>query len=366
MKIRRSVIFAFAILVAGIAVAKFAAKSGQANNGKKMTLHVTLLDGGCDGEYMYLKDVGTQAVLDSALVKDSKVTFVHEGGIDKFYVVDIRTNTIGYRGCVVAENCELTLSLSSREMGVAKGSPLNQEIQDYEKETNSLRKEMRSMTPEQREAAYAQLMKKTRQLYNKHTNDAVGAYALMAGELLESSNPQEIQEVIAIMGPNIKNMVPIKEFVTMLDAKGRTAEGSKFVDFEGSDEQGNALKLSQFVGKGNYVLVDMWASWCGPCRREIPNLLQLYRKYHDKGLTILGVFVWDKLENLKPAKEKEGILWQQLIDSNETVTKLYGVNGIPQIILFAPDGTIVKRDLRGKKMLEEVDKVMDNFIPKKP
>ena len=222
------------------------------------------------------------------------------------------------------------------------------------------------MTPEQREAAYAQLMQKTRQLYNKHTNDAVGAYALMAGELLESSNPQEIQEVIAIMGPNIKNMVPIKEFVTMLDAKGRTAEGSKFVDFEGSDEQGNALKLSQFVGKGNYVLVDMWASWCGPCRREIPNLLQLYRKYHDKGLTILGVFVWDKLENLKPAKEKEGILWQQLIDSNETATKLYGVNGIPQIILFAPDGTIVKRDLRGKKMLEEVDKVMDNFIPKKP
>ena len=152
----------------------------------------------------------------------------------------------------------------------------------------------------------------------------------------------------------------------MMDSKKRTAEGSMFVDIEGSDEQGNALKLSQFVGRGNYVLGDMWASWCGPCRREIPNLLQLYRKYHDKGLTIVGVFVWDKLENLKPAKEKEGILWPQLIDSKETATKLYGVNGIPQIILFAPDGTIVERDLRGSKMLERVDKVMENFAPKKP
>ncbi|MGN0221544.1 MAG: redoxin domain-containing protein [Prevotella sp.] len=366
MKTRRTVIFALAILVAGVVVAKCATKSGKADDGKKMTLHVTLPDSECDGKYMYLKDVGTRAVLDSAEIRNGAVTFVHEGGIDKFYVVDIRTPRIGYRGCLMAENCELTLDLKPNELGVAQGSPLNQEIQDYEKETAQLRREMKDMTPEQQEATYALLMQKTRQLYNKHTNDAVGAYALMAGGLLESSDPQVIRELLAVMGPNIRNMAPIKEYISMQDAKGRTVAGSMFVDIEGSDEQGNTLKLSQFVGKGNYVLVDMWASWCGPCRREIPNLLQLYRKYHDKGLTIVGVFVWDKLENLKTAKEKEGILWPQLIDSKETATKQYGVNGIPQIILFAPDGTIVERDLRGSKMIEKVDKVMENFTPKKP
>ena len=366
MKTRRTAIFVLAILVAGIAVARFAANNGKKDDAKKMTLHVTLPNKECDGKYIYLKDVGAKAVLDSAEVKNGAVTFVHEGGTDKFYVVDIRTPKVGYRGLMVAENCELTLDLKLNELGVAQGSPLNQEIQDCEKETEPLRKEMRNMTPEQQEAAYARLMQKTRQLYDRHTNDAVGAYALMAGELLEIDDPQVFKEVVAVMGPNIKKMKPIEEYLAMMDSKKLTAAGSMFVDIEGSDEQGNTLKLSQFVGRGNYVLVDMWASWCGPCRREIPNLLQLYRKYHDKGLTIVGVFVWDKLENLKPAKEKEGILWPQLIDSKETATKLYGVNGIPQIILFAPDGTIVERDLRGSKMLERVDKVMENFAPKKP
>ena len=102
----------------------------------------------------------------------------------------------------------------------------------------------------------------------------------------------------------------------------------------------------------------MWASWCGPCRREIPNLLQLHQQYHDKGLTVLGVFVWDELKNLQPAKEKEGIVWPQLIDSNKTATKLYGVYGIPQIILFAPDGTVIARDLRGEHMINKVNEVM--------
>lgn len=366
MKTTRILFFAVAVLLAGVAVANCAAKGGKADDAGKMTLNVKLPDGTCDGQYMYLKDVGTGDVLDSVQVKNGAATFVHQGGPDKCYVVDIRTQGAAYRGLMVAESGQLTLELKLNEMVIAHGTPLNQEVLAFSQETARIGNELATMAPEQQKAAFEKMMQQTRRLYDKHTNDAVGAYALLAGGLLETATPEELKEIVAIMGPNIKKMKPVKEFLSLLDAKGRTAAGNKFVDIEGSDEQGNTLKLSQFVGKGNYVLMDMWASWCGPCRREIPNLLQLYNKYHDKGLTIVGVFVWDKLENLQPAKEKEGILWPQLIDSKNTAAELYGVNGIPQIILFSPDGTILERDLRGSEMIGKVDKVMKDFTPKKP
>jgi peroxiredoxin len=84
----------------------------------------------------------------------------------------------------------------------------------------------------------------------------------------------------------------------------------------------------------------------------------LYEQFKDKGLTIVGVFVSDKKENLKKVVEEENIGWPQLYDDKNMAMDLYGVNGIPHIILFAPDGTILKRDLRGNMMIETVTKLL--------
>ena len=113
-----------------------------------------------------------------------------------------------------------------------------------------------------------------------------------------------------------------------------------------------------FVGKGNYVLVDMWASWCAPCREEIPNLAEIYNTYKDKGLVILGIATWDKKDKIIKAIEDLNMTWPQLLDTRQKVMELYGVNGIPHIILFAPDGTIVARNLRGDEMKQKVAEIM--------
>ena len=131
-----------------------------------------------------------------------------------------------------------------------------------------------------------------------------------------------------------------------------------FVDIKGKDAEGNPVALSDYVGKGKYVLLDMWASWCGPCKSEIPNLLKLHNQYKNKGLTVLGLFVWDKEENLKKAVEEERMVWPQIIDTESSAMSLYGVDGIPHIILFAPDGTILKRNLRDQTMIDTVNEVM--------
>ena len=142
--------------------------------------------------------------------------------------------------------------------------------------------------------------------------------------------------------PNIQKM---KEFFVNLD---NTAEGKDFVDFSGKNMEGKDVKLSDYVGKGQYVLVDFWASWCGPCRKEIPNLIAVNKKYKSEHFIVLGVNVWDDTEKCKAAYETEKINYDQIITEEESnATTLYGINGIPQIMLFAPDGKIVKRDLRG-------------------
>ena len=120
------------------------------------------------------------------------------------------------------------------------------------------------------------------------------------------------------------------------------------------------MKLSDYVGKGNYVLVDMWASWCGPCKREIPNLAEVHNLYKDKGLTVLGVFVWDDIKNLEPTLKAENVTWAQIIDSEKVSTSIYGVNGIPSIMLIGPDGTILERDaaVRGSNMKPTLEKYL--------
>lgn len=134
--------------------------------------------------------------------------------------------------------------------------------------------------------------------------------------------------------------------------------GAQYADFRGLWE-GKEYRLSDFVNQGKYVLVDFWASWCGPCREEIPNILRTYNQFKGKGLEVIGVAVSDNPANTAKASEDLGINYTVFNESDESASKAYGIQAIPQIILIGPDGTILANDLRGEEIEETVKKFMN-------
>ena len=137
--------------------------------------------------------------------------------------------------------------------------------------------------------------------------------------------------------------------------------GKQFIDLEAADENGESHALSEYAGKGKWVLLDFWASWCGPCRAEMPNVKTAYRKYHDKGLEIVGFSFDEKKKAWLKAINDMDLTWIHLSDLKgwgSIAAEVYEIEGIPDNLLIDPKGKIVAHDLRG----EELQQALAKFI----
>ncbi len=156
---------------------------------------------------------------------------------------------------------------------------------------------------------------------------------------------------------NHPDLAKAKQLLATYDKR---APGTKFKDMTMNDMDGKEVTLSQWAGKGNYVLVDFWASWCGPCRQEMPNVVVNYEKYHAKGFEIVGVSFDQNKEPWVKAVQTMGLRWPQMSDLKGwqcAASDLYGIRSIPASVLIDPQGTIIALDLRGKalgKKLKEI------------
>lgn len=199
-----------------------------------------------------------------------------------------------------------------------------------------------------------------------------GVAILVVADAMYTLAPEKMLELISLIQEPVKSHKFVAYREKEANAQMNTKEGMMFTDFTVEHVYGydrsvdpqplkKEVKFSDYVGKGTYVLVDFWSPWCGPCRREIPNIQKVYAEYKDKGLEVLSIAVWERKpqsHTIEVAGEL-GMDWHHINNAGSVPTDIYGIGGIPHLMLIGPDGTILKRGFHG---LEGIQAAVAEFI----
>ena len=345
-------------------------------DGKKYTVKGTAPE---DGALVYLVDLATGNPIDSAVVADG--AFVMKGVAAKDALLNVKPAApkSGWKSLFLNDGTPVTVNLTDSTL---TGSPTNTKLAEYCHQIDddyqaigAVVKVLRTLP----EAEQASRMSEYRAAYNKLMDDLTA----MVEENQDNNIPVG---VLGMMGRDI----PRDKFVAFTDStkayathpyiverqrkyaeadakekemreRKQAVIGKPFLDLQEADPSDKMHSLSEYVGKGKWVLVDFWASWCGPCKAEMPHVVAAYKQYHKKGFDIVGVSFDSKKENWVKAIKEWEMPWIHISDLKgwgNAAHDVYTVNAIPDNLLIDPQGTIVARGLRGKALADKLAEVL--------
>ncbi len=347
MKIKLLAIAAVALLVASCG-----SKSKVDNT---FTINATL-PAEANGATAFLVNFDTGEKLDSVTVENGAATFT--GSVENPAVVRLIVD--GSRmGVFMLEPGVITYA--DRE---AKGTPLNDLNNEVSARINAYGERFQAAPDDSTGVAVRQAIEAE---YNAYIDSVCSAnldnplgYMLFLDKAYAMELP-ELQKALE-EHPSLKNYTRVNKLMEAAVNKEKTSVGKKFVDFTITTDS-TSQSLSDYVGKGKPVLVDFWASWCGPCIRETKVLKEILGEYGPKGLEVLGVAVWDEPENTAAAIAQHQLPWPQIVNAQSVPTDIYGISGIPCIILFGPDGTILSRDKQDAELRADVAAYFAGTLP---
>lgn len=306
----------------------------------------------------YLIDWDSAQKMDSVIVTDGVARF--EGHVDAPMIGRIMLN--GARGPIFfIEKGDVTIG----EDKMPSGTPLNDKFVAYQKQMADIVAAFRQLDrndstqvakAKELETEYMAIPSKA---YNENKDNVLGLFFYM-----QDAYEKPLAEMEADMASNpvLAASKQAQALQNTLRVQSETGEGKHYKDFS-VEYDGKTVKFSDYVKPGRYTIVDFWASWCGPCVRQLKVIKELYAKYKDKGLDVVGVAVWDKPEDTLEAIKSHDLKWPCIINAQTIPTDLYGIQGIPCILLINPEGIIVSRDKQGEALVKDVEAAMASYQP---
>ena len=339
--------------------------SGDLENGTKVFLKTT-------DSLNQLKDI------DTTTVENGIFSFTGTQENPKLHYIFLESN----RGNIplFLENGDIDIKFQKDSLNYAKlkGTPQNELFMKFLGESRKMAERARSMQRDLNEAAraqdsatvtalreeYVELQDDVKSFnidFAKENPDAIISALILGNLLLSKALPNdEIQQIYDSLSPEIKASEPGENLKEQLDKLKNTDIGSVAPEFSAPTPDGNVLALSDI--KGKVTLVDFWAAWCRPCRAENPNIVSVYKKYHEKGLNIVGVSLDARAEDWNKAIEADGLEWNHISNLKrfqDPIAQLYNINAIPAAFLLDENGVIVAKNLRGPALEQKVAELLN-------
>lgn len=358
-----------------LSLAAFSLLLSACDNTPKYTIDGTI-QGDQTGNILLVKENGNQLdTIGKAAIKNGK--FKITGHVDSLTIAYASVEGSRYYIPVFLENANYTASIDPT-------NPMDNKVEGTKNQTVingfiALNKELQKRRIEiQQEYMAANQAKDTEKMtaLESKMEELIGETEAKEEDLLKA-NPdtyatafllltkmgqmefEQLNVLYDPLSPEIKASLPGKEVAAYLNRLAPTAVGRTAPDF--TLETPDGKPLSMHAVKGKVKILDFWASWCGPCRTENPNVVELYKKFHPKGLEIIGVSLDENKDQWLQAIKDDKLGWQQMSDLKgwqSEVAQLYGVGAIPHTVILDENNVIIAKNLRGKKLEEKIAELL--------
>ncbi len=333
-----------------------------------------------DGQRVYLqtldKDWKQNTGIDTVSVVNGEFEFnglVNEGPMMHFITLENAPAEMNMPVAVIVEPGTIEVNLAN-DMSTVKGTPANNDYQAYKEKANNLNVEMKSLYDKSRvdttsvnmkdlekqfEEKNDQMTKDTYDFLKNHINTQYGAYLFSRNYYRFSLDQQK--ELLAGIETTYKSNPRLEKIASSIGKLEATGEGMTFTDIKAKTPDGKDVALSDYAGKGKYVLVDFWASWCPPCRAEMPKLVKMYEDFKGKDFEIVGLSLDRDGEAWKKGIKDLNITWPQISDLkywDSEIASTYGISSIPHLMIIDKDGKILARGLSADKAREKLEELL--------